>query len=118
MNKSWLVFTMCTLSFFSGMYVDGLKADRERLELETAQKEVIIKAQTEAKEKYDAKVEALTRELESVRTNADNRVRELEARRNAKPRDPACHEDDALRLAVEGEKLLKEADSYLKALVR
>lgn len=117
MNKSWLIFIMCGLSFFSGMYVDGVRADREKLELETAQKDAIIKAQKDAREKYSAEVEALNRDLESLRAQSDDRMRELEAYRNRKPSNPACHEDDALRLAVEGEKLLKEANSYLETLI-
>lgn len=115
--KAIILGVALLVAFGSGFYANGLRWESKMLKAENEAQAALLDAQKKAKEKYDKEVDALTTSLESVRAESDDRLRELEAYRTRNAGNKTCHETDALKLAVEGEKLLKEADSYLKALI-
>lgn len=116
--KTGLIITAILGAFAFGFYFNGLRWEKKMLDAENRAQAELLEAQAKAKEKYDQDVNALTLSLESVRAASDDRLRELEAYRKRNAGNKTCHEADALSLAVEGEKLLKEADRYLEALTR
>lgn len=95
---------------------DRISLQFEAYKLEQAQ--AVLEAQRKEKEKYDEAIKALDADLSAARDIASERLRQLNAYRDRTNGTQACHSDDALRLAVEGESLLREADGYLRALIK
>ena len=91
-----------------------LEMTRYKLDLAESMKSALLKE----KEKYDLKEQTLIDSFNRDRDQYDGRVRQLESKLRAKS---SCEKvtgerDRALKLAVEGEKLLKDARRYIEAL--
>ena len=100
------------------------KAETEYLlqieSMKLAQAEAVIKAQNEVRVQYENDIQKLARNLADAERLGDERLRELQAFRDANRDLETCLSDrsELASLAVEGERLLKEADSYLESLVK
>lgn len=95
---------------------DRISLQFEAYKLEKAK--AVLEAQRIEKEKYDEAIRNLDADLSAARDLASERLRQLNAYRNRTAGPKACHSDDALRLAIRGEELLRRADNYLRALTR
>lgn len=75
-------------------------------------------AQAKAKETYEKQIAQLTDDLAHARELNANRMRQLESYRNRERSLETCNSElsAALGLAVEGEKLLLEANGFIEAL--
>lgn len=95
---------------------DRISLQFEAYKLEQAQ--AVLEAQRLEKEKYDDAIKTLDADLSAARDLASERLRQLNAYRERASGAQACHSDDALRLAIRGEELLRRADGYLRALIK
>lgn len=100
-----------------------LGVEHMRLQFEIFKKEQAQQALrqiNEEREKYDEKIKALDADLSAARGLAAERLRQLERWRDShgSGNAAACDAGSALRLAVEAEGLLYEADGYLRALMQ
>lgn len=75
-------------------------------------------AQAKAKETYEKQIAQLTDDLARARELNANRMRQIERFNNTNRDLAACTRDrrDLAELAVRGEQLLKDAESYIRAL--
>lgn len=80
------------------------------------QAEQIRNIQQQYVERYEKQIKNLSRYLDDLRRANDDRMRELERFKAARTDLDTCTREraDLAQLAVEGEKLLKEADAYIK----
>lgn len=87
-------------------------------EYKTAQKAAQEARQAEVIKDYEKRIKKLTSDLSSVRGAYAERVQQLKQFNNAGRDLETCQRErrELSRLAVEGEGLLKEADSYFEAL--
>lgn len=109
---------VCLVSFSMGYGRAQTEGELEIERLKLAQADEIINAQNNVRMQYDEKIETLVADLASARDLNDKRVRQLESFRNADRDLAACSRDrrDLAELAVRGERLLKDAESYIRAL--
>ena len=124
-NYKNAIIAVGIIAFGIGCFSFGYnKAETEYLlqieSMKLAQAEAIIKAQNEARMKYEADVQKLSQALADAHSLNDDRMRQLQAFRDAgRDLDACLGERSALAsLAIEGERLLKEADNYLGAVVK
>lgn len=84
---------------------------------EARQADAIKVAQNEVKQKYEVRMQELIASLERIRIDNAQRMRQLNEFNNARTSLAACRRDRSrlARLAVQGEELLKRADSYLES---
>ena len=87
-------------------------------EYKTAQKAAQELRQQEIVKDYEERIKTLSNDLDGVRRANAERVQQLERFTSTRRDLEACTRDraDLARLASEGEKLLGEADGYLRAL--
>lgn len=92
--------------------------DHGAAEVEAKQAEAVKIAQMEVKKDYEKRIQELSASLERLRNDNAQRLRELDEFNNARTSLAACRRDRSrlARLAVQGEGLLKRADSYFEAL--
>ena len=88
--------------------------------LKLTQAEEVIAAQNKVKVEYEAQIKNLSAALADARNDSAERLRQLDAVRNAATDLASCRRErnDLSRLAVRGEELLKRADAYLGALIQ
>lgn len=86
--------------------------------LEVSHAQAILATQETVKNEYEKKIAQLSADLADVRSANAERLRQLEAYSRAGGDLEACRRDraDLGKLAVTGEELLREADSYIRAL--
>lgn len=120
--KTYLAVIAAVLALLFGAYRFGYsRAETEGLlaleALKRANADAVIKAQDEMRGKYEKKVKELNADLNAVNDLNRRRLRELSAFRGAGGSFATCRRErnDLAELAVEGERLLGEADSYLRA---
>lgn len=91
--------------------------EREIERLKNEQAAALIAAQNNARQSYEKDIEKLTEDLQRVRADRADRMRELESFRNRGGDLASCRRDRERlsRLAVRGETLLKQADAYFAA---
>ncbi len=82
------------------------------------QAQAVIDAQNEVKKVYDQKIQALVASHSAERSQYDERLRQLEQFRGTRRDLETCNSQlsSALGLAVEGERLLNEANGYIESL--
>ena len=107
-------------AYFFGYSVAETEGELALESLKKENAEAVITAQNEVKKDYEARMQNLMADLERVRSDNAQRVRQLEQFRNGGRELEACRRDrgDLAGLAVEAESLLGEADSYLRALTK
>ena len=114
------------IGFVIGLIVAAIAAhicydkgfDHGIAEAEARHASAIEIAQTEVKKDYEKRIQELSASIERLRSDNDQRLRELADFSHAKTDLATCRRDrrDLGRLAVRGEELLRRADSYLEAL--
>lgn len=116
--KLILVVGVAVFSYFAGYDKAEDKYKLEISEKENAQQTVVIDDQGKAKEEYEAKLKKLVADYNVERKRYDDRVRQLEAKLRSRGdlETVRGERDRALKLAVEGEKLLKDAGRYIEAM--
>ena len=116
--KLILVVGVAVFSYLSGYDKAEDKYKLEISEKENAQQTVVIDDQDKAKEEYEAKLKKLVADYNIERKRYDDRVRQLEAKlRSGGDLEAVTRQRDrCLKLAVEGENLLKEAGRIIDAL--
>ena len=115
-----------SIGFVIGLIVAAVAAhicydkgfDHGIAEAEARQALAVESAQTEVKKDYEKRIQELSASIERLRSDNNQRLRELHEFSHAKTDLATCRRDrrDLSRLAVRGEELLKRADSYLEAL--
>lgn len=107
-------------AYFFGYSVAETEGELALESLKKANAEAVITAQNEVKKDYEARMQNLMADLERVRSDNAQRLRQLEAFRNANRDLEACRRDrsDLAGLAIRGEELLGQADSYLRAFTK
>ena len=113
------------IGFVIGLIVAAIAAhicydkgfDHGIAEAEARHASAIEIAQTEVKKDYEKRIQELSASLERVRIDNAQRMRQLNEFNNARTSLAACRRDRSrlARLAVQGEELLKRADSYLES---
>ena len=116
--KLILVVGVAVFSYLAGYDKAEDKYKLEISEKENAQQTVVIDDQDKAKEEYEAKLKKLVADYNIERKRYDDRVRQLEAKlRSGGDLEAVTRQRDrCLKLAVEGENLLKEAGRIIDAL--
>lgn len=116
--KLILVVGVAVFSYLAGYDKAEDKYKLEISEKENAQQTVVIDDQDKAKEEYEAKLKKLVADYNVERKRYDDRVRQLEAKLRSRGDLEAVtsERDRCLKLAVEGENLLKEAGRIIDAL--
>ncbi len=124
-NYKTAIIVVGIIAFGIGCFSFGYeKAETEYLlqieSMKLAQAEAVIKAQQEVKVQYENDIQKLARNLADVERMADDRMRQLQAYRDADRDLVSCNRErgELAELAISGEQLLKEADSYLGAVVK
>lgn len=114
-----------TIALLLGAYLLGYDnaetaGDLKIEQLKLAQAQAVIDAQNVVKAQYETQIKNLNAALASARSDSADRLRQLETFRHASTDLATCRRerDELSRLAVEGESLLREADAYLRTLVR
>ncbi len=104
----WFAYNYC--------YDKGYEAAMTKFTIEKQAAEKA--AQAKAKEMYEKQIAQLTDDLAHARELNANRMRQLERFNNTNRDLEACTRDrrDLAELAVRGEQLLKDAESYIRAL--
>lgn len=94
------------------------KGEANLKSLEVSHAQAILATQETVKNEYEKKIAQLSADLADVRSANAERLRQLEAFRGASTDLATCRRDraDLGELAVTGEELLREADSYIRAL--
>lgn len=112
------ILIVCWLAYDTGYENARVEGELAIEQLKLAQAQEIIKAQNKVKVEYNEKVEALNADLANARKLNAERLRELERFNNADRDLAACSRDrrDLAELAVRGERLLRDAESYIRAL--
>lgn len=115
-----------SLGFVIGLFVAAIAAhicydigfDHGTAEAEARNASAVEIAQIEVKKDYEKRIQELSASIERLRSDNNQRLRELHEFSHAKTDLATCRRDrrDLSRLAVRGEELLKRADSYLEAL--
>lgn len=92
--------------------------DHGTAEAEARQADAVKIAQNEVKKGYEKRIQKLTASLERVRNEHSERLRQLEQFRGTRRDLETCNSQlsSALGLAVEGERLLNEANGYIESL--
>ena len=87
-------------------------------EAEARQADAVKIAQNEVKKDYEKRIQELSASIERIRSDNAQRLRELNDFNNTRTSLATCRRDrrDLGRLAVRGEELLKDAESYIRAL--
>ncbi len=116
------------IGFVIGLIVAAIAAhicydkgfDHGIAEAEARHASAIEIAQTEVKKDYEKRIQELSASIERLRSDNDQRLRELNDFSHARTDLPTCRRErsDLARLAVRGEGLLNRADAYLGALVK
>lgn len=91
--------------------------DHGTAEAEARQADAVKIAQNEVKKDYEKRIQELSASIERLRSDNAQRLRQLEAYSKRERSLETCSRDlSAVSvLAIEGERLLKEADGYLRA---
>lgn len=94
------------------------KGEANLKSLEVSHAQAIVETQETVKNEYEQKIAQLSADLADVRSANTKRLRQLEAFSRASGDLEACRRDrsELGELAVTGEGLLREADSYIRAL--
>ena len=118
-------FKIGGIGFMIGLFVAAIAAhfcydtgfDHGFAEAEARQADAVKIAQNEVKKDYEKRIQELSASLERVRIDNAQRMRQLNEFNNARTSLAACRRDRSrlARLAVQGEELLKRADSYLES---
>ena len=95
---------------------DRISLQFEAYKLEQAQ--AVLEAQRLEKEKYDEAIKALDADLSAARNLASERLRQLNAYRDRAAGTQSCDCGRVVGLAIRGERLLKRADGYIRALAK
>ena len=116
--KLILVVGVAVFSYLAGYDKAEDKYKLEISEKENAQQTVVIDDQGKAKEEYEAKLKKLVADYNDERKRYNDRVRQLEAKlRTSGDLEAVTSERDrCLKLAVEGEALLREAEFIVESL--
>lgn len=112
------VLVCCGLCYFWGYQNAETKGQLELEQYKLSQKEANIAEQKRVRNEYEKKIKNLNADLERARSSNDERLRQLEAYNKRKRNLETCNSElrSAVRLAVEGEKLLVEANGFIEAL--
>lgn len=112
------VLVCCGLCYFWGYQNAETKGQLELEQYKLSQKEANIAEQKRVRNEYEKKIKNLNADLERARSSNDERLRQLERFNNTNRDLEACTRDrgDLAKLAVTGERLLREAESYIRAL--
>lgn len=112
------ILIVCWLAYDTGYENAQTEGELAIEQLKLAHTQEIIEAQNKVKVEYNEKVEALNADLANARKLNAERLRELERFNNADRDLAACSRDrrDLAELAVRGERLLRDAESYIRAL--
>ena len=112
------ILIVCWLAYDTGYEKAQTEGELAIEQLKLAQAQEIIKAQNKVKVEYNEKVETLNADLANARELNAERLRKLEVFSRASGDLEACRRDrsELGELAVTGEGLLREADSYIRAL--
>lgn len=121
-NLKYVAVVVAILSVYWLAYSSGYDKAKTEGELALEQYKAAQADQNKAIQKqvrieYEKKLETLNADLERVRNDNIERVRQLEAYSKREQSLETCSRDlSAVSvLAIEGERLLKEADGYLRA---
>ena len=111
------VLVCCGLCYFWGYRNAEIEGELILEQYKTAQADQNKAIQERVRIEYEKKLETLNADLERVRNDNVERVRQLEAYSKRERSLETCSRDlSAVSvLAIEGERLLKEADGYLRA---
>ena len=111
------VLVCCGLCYFWGYRTAETKGALELEQYKTAQANANKVIQEQIRIEYEKKIETLNADFERLRDDNNKRVRQLQAYRERERNLETCSRDldTVTELAVEGERLLKEADGYLRA---
>ena len=112
------ILIVCWLAYDTGYENAQTEGELAIEQLKLAHTQEIIETQNKVKVEYNEKVEALNADLANARKLNAERLRELERFNNADRDLAACSRDrrDLAELAVRGERLLRDAESYIRAL--
>lgn len=112
------VMVLAFLCYRVGYDSAEAKGESALNEFKLQQAQAVIDAQLEAKANYDAKLQAIINSHNAERSVYDQRLRQLEKFRSARRDLETCNSQlsSALGLAVEGERLLNEANGYIESL--
>lgn len=120
MKRAYLLIGGLALivAFAIGHSVATTKADLEFTQYKLQQAEAFKVALKEEQEKYAHKEKTLVDSFKRNRKHYDDRVRQLERKLSARAdcQEITSQRDGSLKLAVEGENLLKEAGRIINAL--
>ena len=114
------VLALLIVAYFLGYSRAATKGALALEELNRTNAEAVIEAQQKIKEDYDGTVKALNSDLARANELNRKRLRELTAFRRADRDLETCRRErgELAELAVEGEYLLREADSYFNAITK
>lgn len=112
------VIVCCGLCYVWGYQTAETKGALELEQYKTAQTDANKVIQEQVRIEYEQKIETLSADLERARNSNAERLRQLESYRNRERSLETCNSElsAALGLAVEGEKLLLEANGFIEAL--
>ena len=120
MKRAYLLIGGVALivAFAIGHSVATTKADLEFTQYKLQQAEAFKVVLKEEQEKYALKEQTLIDSFKRDRKHYDDRVRQLERKLSARAdcQEITSQRDGSLKLAVEGENLLKEAGRIINAL--
>lgn len=104
-------------AYFFGYSVAETEGELALESLKKENAEAVITAQEKVRKDYETRIKNLSADLERVRSDNADRMRQLEQFRDADRDLAACRRDRGglAELAVEAESLLGEADGYLRA---
>ena len=107
------------VAFFGGVYVSHVYHDRSFEKFKNEQLQAVIASHKAEVKKYEETIAALNSDLSNSRDLASERLRQLERwKHKYGAKSEACDASAILGLAIEGEKLLGEADAMLRALMQ
>ena len=111
------ILSVCWLAYSSGYDKAKTEGELALEQYKAAQADQNKAIQEQVRIEYEKKLETLNADLERVRNDNVERVRQLEAYSKRERSLETCSRDlSAVSvLAIEGERLLKEADGYLRA---
>lgn len=104
-------------AYFFGYSVAETEGELEIERLKTERAAVVQAAQDEVRKDYEARMQSLMADVERIRNDNVERLRQLEQFRNAGRDLDTCRRErsELAGLAVRGESLLKRADAYFRA---
>lgn len=112
------VIVCCGLCYVWGYRTAETKCALEFEQYKTAQTDANKVIQEQIRIEYEKKIETLNANFERLRDDNNKRMRQLQAYRERERNLETCSRDldTVTELAVEGERLLKEADGFIEAL--